>query len=40
MERTIEELIDLGPASVETKGAGGLPRDIKQGQGSFGLTDD
>lgn len=38
MERE-EEVIDLGAATVETKGGAGLPIDVKNGQEPFGLAD-
>lgn len=43
MERTHDQrdaLIDLGAASVETKGPVGLIKDEQAGRNSTGLTDD
>ena len=40
MERINEELIDLGTASVETKGGKNLQIDVQLGQNPFGLTED
>jgi len=38
MERT--DLIDLGVASVETKGGKELPIDVQNGQNPFNLIED
>ena len=35
-----DDLIDLGAASVETLGAGGIPVDETLGQHKAGLSDD
>lgn len=35
-----DDLIDLGTASVETLGAGGIPVDENLGQFQAGLSDD
>ncbi|WP_116091775.1 benenodin family lasso peptide [Sphingomonas crusticola] len=40
MERINEELIDLGAASVETKGPGGKPGDVQLGRFELGLVED
>jgi len=40
MERKTDELIELGVASAETKGPGGLPFDIKAGQNVAELVED
>ena len=39
MERE-DEVIDLGTASIETKGGAGLVIDAKNGQQLFGIADD
>jgi len=39
MERE-DDVIDLGTASIETKGGAGLPIDVRNGQEPFGLADD
>ena len=39
MERE-DGMIDLGAASIETKGGAGLPIDVRNGQEPFGLADD
>ena len=39
MERE-DEVIDLGAASIETKGGAGVPYDIRNGQELFGLAED
>lgn len=39
MERE-DEVIDLGAASIETKGGAGLVIDAKNGQQLFGIADD
>lgn len=39
MDREHDE-IELGTASVETKGGSGIVLDQKNGQGAAGLTDD
>ncbi|WP_106512341.1 benenodin family lasso peptide [Allosphingosinicella deserti] len=39
MERE-DQIIDLGAASVETLGAGGIPVDEQLGQFETGLSDD
>lgn len=39
MERE-DDLIDLGTASVETKGGAGLVIDTKNGQEPFGIAED
>lgn len=39
MERE-DEVIDLGIASIETKGGAGLVIDAKNGQQLFGIADD
>lgn len=38
MERK-EEVLELGTATIETKGGAGLPIDVKNGQEPFGLAD-
>lgn len=39
MERE-NDVIELGTASIETKGGTGLPIDVRNGQEAFGLADD
>ncbi|UIJ46346.1 benenodin family lasso peptide [Sphingomonas cannabina] len=39
MERE-DDVIELGTASIETKGSVGLPIDLRNGQEPFGLAND
>lgn len=39
MERE-NDVIELGIASIETKGGAGLPIDVRNGQETFGIAED